>query len=235
MVLFTQLEAEWRELGASAAASEAMGSWARDDAALHGFTNLEEAVLFVQRSDCRELTADVVACLAARAPSDALAARALLQVVLYGLIRIAADFRSATYSGEEVASVVVAVAYERIRTYPIDRRPRSVIANVLLDTRQTVSRSLCRKRVQEVLAADVWPAGADQHEMSAMDELLTLVEEAVRTGRLRIEDARLIVLTRIADVPPADLAVQRGCAPQSLRRRRQRAEAAFAAAVACVA
>ena len=235
MTLFTQLDAEWRELGASAAAAAAMCSWARDDAPLRGFADPREVVHFVQRSDRRELSEEVVACLAARAPSDPLAARALLQVVLYGLIRIAADFRGATYSEEEVASVVIAMAYERIRTYPIDRRPRSVIANVLLDTRQAVSRSLCRKRVPEILAADVGSTRGEEPEMSATDELLALLDEAVRGELLRLDDARLIVLTRIADVPTADLAVERGCAPQSLRRRRQRAEAALAAAVECVA
>src|SRR5438045_889991 len=61
------------------------------------------------------------------------------------------------------------------------------------------------------------------------------VDEAVRTRKLRIEDAGLIVMSRIAGVPTAELAAGYGCAPQSLRRRRQRAEAVLAAAVRCVA
>lgn len=235
MTLFSELDAEWPELGASRTAVAALQIWARTDPALEGFEDLRDVVHFVQRSGLRLRGGAVLACLAARAPSDPLAARALLQVVLYGLIRIAADFRSAAHSDEEAASVVVAVAYERIRTYPIERRPRSIAANILLDTRQGVSRSLCRRRVPEVLTADVGRHAAEAAGASAADELLGLIDEAVRTRKLRVDDARLIVSTRVAGVPTAELAALRGCAPQSLRRRRQRAEAVLAAAVRCVA
>lgn len=45
------------------------------------------------------------------------------------------------WSAEETAAVVVAAMWERIRTYPIERRPRKVAANLALDTRQRVWRS----------------------------------------------------------------------------------------------
>jgi hypothetical protein len=235
MTLFTELDAEWPEFGASSPAVAALQTWARTDLPLEGFEDLRAVVHFVQRSGRRSRGDEVLACLAARAPSDPLAARALLQVVLYGLIRIAADFRSAAHSEEEAASVAVAIAYERIRTYPIERRPHGIAANILLDTRQGVSRSLCRQRVSEVLTADVGRDAAEAAGASAADEVLGLIDEAVRTRKLRIEDARLIVLSRVAGVPIAELAAFRGCAPQSLRRHRLRAEAVFAAAVRCVA
>ena len=230
-----QLDAEWPELGASAPAAAALRLWARSDLSLQGFEDLRDVVHFVQRSGRCLRGEQVLACLATRAASDPLAARALLQVVLYGLIRIAADFRSAASSDEEAASMVVAVAFERIRTYPIDRRPRSIAANILLDTRQGVSRSLCRRRVPETLTADIGWHAAEAAGPSPADELVWLVGEAVRTRKLRIDDARLIVLTRVAGVSTAELAALRGCAPQSLRRRRQRAEAILAATVRCVA
>jgi len=86
--------------------------------------------------------------------------------------------------------------------------------------------------VSEVLTCDVGSHALIEEEMSATDELLGLVDEAVRRRRLRLDDARLIVLTRVGDVSMVELAAERGCLPHSLRRRRLRAEAALAAAVA---
>lgn len=233
--LFEQLAGEWSKLARSAAALAALQTWAQDDVVLAGFQDLHDVVRFVQRSGPGSRADDVLACLAARAPSDPFAARTLLHVVFNGLLRITSDLRTAACSDEEAASVVIAEAYARIRTYPIERRARSIAANILLDTRQGVSRALCRRRVPEVLTADIGRHAADTVARSAMDELLDLVDEAVRTKKLRVDDARLIVLSRVADVSTEYLAAVRACAPQSLRRHRQRAEAVLAAAVGYVA
>jgi len=232
--LFEQLAVEWSQLGVSAPAAAALEAWGHDDPALAGFPDLVEVVRFVQRCGTGPEGDAVLACLAARAPSDPLAARTLLHVVFYGLKRITSDLCTAASSPEEAASVVVVEAYQRIRTYPVERRPRSIAANILLDTRQGVSRSLCRRRVPEVLTADIAQHANATAGPSAADELLDLIDEAVRTRKLRVDDARLIVLSRIADVSTADLAATRACTPQSLRRHRQRAEAALAVAVGCV-
>jgi hypothetical protein len=233
--LFEQLGVEWSQLGASAPARAAVQAWGQDDPALAGFQDLREVVRFVHRSGTGPRGDAVLACLAARAPSDPLAARTLLHVVFYGLMRITSDLCTAASSPEEAASVVVVEAYQRICTYPVERRPRSIAANILLDTRQGVSRTLCRRRVTEVLTADIAHHANATGGPSAADELLELIDEAVRAGKLRVDDARLIVLSRIADVSTADLAASRACTPQSLRRHRQRAEAALAIAVECVA
>ena len=45
------------------------------------------------------------------------------------------------WSVEETAAVVVAAMWERVRTYPVERRPKKVAANLALDTRQRVWRS----------------------------------------------------------------------------------------------
>lgn len=232
MALFTMLETEWLEVSSSGQGVEKLREWATDDPALAGFGDLDAAVKFARQPGHPVCSNDVLSCFVRRAASDGLAARALLQSVIYGLIKIAADLRTAAESDEEIASVVVAAAYERIRTYPVQRRPDHIAANVLLDTRQAVSRKLCRPRVVEVLRADITRQDAEEAPTSATEQLLALIEEAVRMRRLGREDARLIVLTRIADVPIHELAAERGCLPHSLRRRRLRAEHALAAAVA---
>ena len=232
--LFTALEAEWSKLGASTPALAAVEIWARSDLPLRSFRNLHGIVHFVQHTGVGSRSDQVLACLAKRAPTDPFAARTLLHVVFYGLRRITADLASAASSDEEAESEVVAEAYGRIRSYPVDRRPRSIAANILLDTRQGVSRTLCRRRVPELLTADIGRHAERAAKTCAADELLSLVDEAVRTRKLRIDDARLIVLSRVAGVSTAELAAIRGCEPQSLRRSRQRAEARLAAAVRCV-
>lgn len=233
--LFERLAVEWSQLGASAPATAAIEAWGQNDPALAGFHDLVEVVGFVHRCRTGSRGDAVLAGLAARAPSDPLAARTLLHVVFYGLMRITSDLCSAASSPEEAASIVIVEAYQRIRTYPIERRPRSIAANILLDTRQGVSRSLCRRRVPETLTADIARHANATAGPSPADELLDLIDEAVRARKLRVDDARLIVLSRIADVSTVDLAAIRACTPQSLRRHRQRAEAALAVAVGCVA
>ncbi len=235
MTLFKQLDAEWSELGASASAVAALEAWALSDLPLRGFQNPGDIVHFVQRSGPGPGGDEILRCLAIRASSDPFAARTLFHVVFYGLIRITTDLRTAASSDEEAASAVITEAYARIRRYPVERRPRSIAANILLDTRQGVSRSLCRRRVPELLTADIGRHAQQAAGSSAADELLGLVDEAVRSRKLRVGDARLIVLSRVAGVSTSDLAANRGCVPQSLRRQRQRAEAALAAAVRCVA
>jgi DNA-directed RNA polymerase specialized sigma24 family protein len=233
--LFEQLAREWSDLGVSAPAAAALKTWSQHDPALAGFQDLADVVGFVHRSGVGSRGDAVCACLAARAPSDPFAARTLLHVVFYGLMRITSDLCTAASSEEDAASTVIVEAYQRIRTYPLERRPRSIAANILLDTRQGVSRSLCRRRVPELLTADIGRLAHESAGPSATDELVDLIDEAVRTRKLRVDDARLIVLSRVADVSTADLAAIRACTPQSLRRHRQRAEAAFALAVGCVA
>lgn len=232
MTLITMLDAEWRELAGAPEALTALRAWTEEDPVLAPFADLGAAVRFAQQRGHPRQSNDVLSCLVRRAATDGLAARTLLQSVLYGLIRIAVDLRAAAGSHEEIASVVVAAAYERIRTYPVQRRPDHIAANILLDTRQAVSRNLCRPRVAEVLRADITQQDAEEGPASATEQLLALIDEAVRMRRLGREDARLIVLTRIADVPIHELAAERGCLPHSLRRRRLRAEHALAAAVA---
>jgi hypothetical protein len=85
--------------------------------------------------------------------------------------------------------------------------------------------------VHQLLVDDLAPLLPESSGLSATEELLALVEEAVRTHLIKTDDARLIVLTRVADVPVNTIAAARGCLAQSLRQRRLRAEASLAGLV----
>ena len=58
-----------------------------------------------------------------------------------------------------------------------------------------------------------------------------LLEQAVARGVISAPDAELIAVTRLDDIPLAQVAAQLDRIPQSLRRRRRRAEARLAAFV----
>lgn len=231
--LFGRLDAEWQEFVASPSTTRRYTGWQANDPSFAPYADLARLVEFAQTPGHPAASDDALRCLASRSQTDAVAARALLQCVLYALPRLATRFRPAVGGdAEEIASVVIGAAYERIRTYPIERRPRHIAANIVLDTRQVVSRTLCRPRITEVLVdSTALPAGADA-PAPAGTQVIELVGEAVRSGKVGLADARLIVLTRVFDVPVEELAADHHCLPHSLRRRRLRAEAALADAVA---
>lgn len=231
--LFARIDAEWSTFVGRPSVQRRFGEWQRADVDLARFVDLDQLVRFAQTPGQPAASDDALRCLARRSQTDEVAARALLQCVLYALPQLATRFRPAAGGdADEVAALVVATAYERIRTYPVDRRPRHIAANIVLDTRQIVSRTLCRPRVTEVLADDPAILAAPSACLSAGAQLIQLLDEAVRAERVDPRDARIIVLTRIYDVPADELAVEYRCLPHSLRRRRLRAEAALAAAVA---
>jgi hypothetical protein len=231
--LFGRIDAEWREFVARPSTGKRYDDWRQSDVCLASYVDLTHLVEFAQTPGHPAASDDALRCLARRSQTDAVAARALLQCVLYALPRLATRFRPAAGGDlDEIASVVVGAAYERIRTYPIERRPRHIAANIVLDTRQMVSRTLCRPRVAEVMTYHSALARVPDPPASASAQLIELVGEAVRSGRLDPVDARLIVLTRVFDVSVAELAAEHHCLPHSLRRRRLRAEAALVSAVA---
>ena len=228
--LFQELELEWSDVVRSAAARDHLRSWAAAEPVLDRFTGLDDVVRFTLEYGHPGASDDVLRVFAAQAEHDQLAARVLLQALIPGLIPVAVSFRSAFDNADDSAAQVVTAAYERIRTYPIQRRPRRIAANIVLDTRQTVSRALQRRaRFGEVPTAEIEQLVLAPHPVTAVDRLVHLVGDAVSRRVIDTRDARLILLSRVLDVSTADLAAEHRCLPQSLRRRRRRAETALAA------
>jgi DNA-directed RNA polymerase specialized sigma24 family protein len=233
--LLDRLQEEWHSLARSSRAAQSLDGWSSDPA-LVGFSDLEEVVAEIQQRGRPEESDRILLALLRRAAVDDLAAQAVLQALMPGLKSLMSAYRL-TGEPEEVATAVVEAAFERIRRYPCDRRPTRVAANLLQDTRQVLWRNGCRDRrlrlATEPLTEPVTSRLASAvHERSAPDELIDLVAEAVRRGRVLPCGARLILLTRVLDVPIDALAEEMGTKPNTLRKRRQRAEAALAVASA---
>ena len=126
---FDALDRDWTILVRSPEAGAALERW-RDAPALVA-TDLDTLVARIWAAT--KTDADrACAALAERAPADATAARVLLQLLRPGLRNLG---RRLALGGsfDDVDQDLLAIAWERIRTYPIDRRPAAISANILLD------------------------------------------------------------------------------------------------------
>lgn len=234
MSTFANLHQDWDSVAQSADTIRALAQWGSDDPVLARFSTMGDLVAFVERRGDPAASDSVLAALARRAPQDQLAARVLLQLLLPALCGLAKRHR---WLGEadERAQAVVALAYERIRTYPIERRPRRIAANVVWDTTQRLLAERDRQMREPPLAGPEEECGGDrvlEEATSATDELLELLSWAHRSGRLSPQAVRLIALTRVADLTPAQLVPEFGRDPGGVRRRRNRAEWQLRAAAA---
>lgn len=229
--LFDQLDAEWPRVLRAAGAAGVPARWGAEDAALAPFAEGGLAALLRFTEDRTVSSEDkdrVLAALASRVEVDEVAVRMLVQALLPVARAVARRFGWLLGGPEEAAGVVVAELWARVRTYPFERRPGRVAANVLCDVHGVVRRMTAPLPVELVAMDDLdekdLVAELDD-ALSGTDELLDLLAEAVRSGRLPTLAASLIAATRILDVECAAVAEAEGVAPQSVRKRRQRAEA----------
>ena len=229
------LEKEWPNLEAAPASGRQLRRWADREADLAPFATLAELRAAVEdRSTTAEARDGVLLAVVRHAATDDLAARTLLQLLLPGCKAMVGRF-GWTDDIEEVAAAVVAATYDRIRTYPVERRPGRVAANILLDVKQ---RLFWRSptRVPTVCLDEVsHSVPAAEPEPHAAAELLDLLQWAVEAGHLSLADAQLIGTTRVAGETVDDLCTRDGEKPQTMRRRRQRAEQRLALAAMAAA
>jgi DNA-directed RNA polymerase specialized sigma24 family protein len=167
---------------------------------------------------------DAVLCaLLARARREPLAGRVVLEAMLPGLKSLAGRLLVDAREREELWSALMACAWERIRAYPVERRPRKVAANLLLDTMRGTLAMLSGWRRDPVARA--FPPS---HELEAIEvcegDVDRLLAEASAAGALSQDEAELILLTRIDGASLAELAADRGVRFDTLKHRRHRAE-----------
>jgi hypothetical protein len=186
--LFRALDAEWEVLVKSAAARAATARWA-GDAVLGPQPDLTGIVAVLRAGGSDPAGADrLLGALAARAPADDVALRVMLQALLPGLANVAKRLGRGVVD-ETLEADVIVEGVERIRHYPLGRRPRAIAANVVLD----VFGRIARRR-----ADDDWPVIAlyDAPPVVELDpsvEVLELIIEAREGGWLRPADAELLL------------------------------------------
>lgn len=229
-----------------------VGEWA-GSAVLAG-RSPAELVEVANRGTDRAVSEAALNALIRRVGDDPLAALTVLHMLLPAAKGLAGRLRL-RIGGDpsERALAVVEALWDRIQTYPWQRRRGSVYGNVLAD----VVGVLTSSRWPVSVAASLWidePApewlGANGRGyryigweeylevspsgdgLAAGEELLSLLAEAVNNGKLDREAAGLIGECRVGSVPAEVIGARCGIAAQSVRRRRQRAETQLAAAVA---
>jgi hypothetical protein len=137
-----QLDHEWESIVVRHRGSRAIRKWGAGESALCGMRTLGEVIDRVNERGHPEESDAVLLILLRHAAADDLAARTVLQAMMPAVKRMTAKFSTCgAWSAEETAAVVVAAMWERIRCYPVDRRPRKASANLSLDTRQRVWRT----------------------------------------------------------------------------------------------
>lgn len=141
----TGLNQEWLRLG------EVEEPWARGWASrrpcLAGHDSVATLVTDGRARDDAVLGALLQECRS----GDDLAGRVVLQALLPGMVRMAGRDRSADLSD------YVGQLWCRIRTYPLERRPRRIANNLELDTLKAV----CRSRTGNVTVLPVEPDGIE--------------------------------------------------------------------------
>lgn len=196
------LDHEWRaDFEHTCEGARCVRRWARTEPALRGLSDLG-AVLDARRD--RDRSTEVLAALARLAPADTTAARTLLQALLPGIVDLALkQFSSDGDAFEELVSL----AWERIRTYPPNRRG-SVAGNVLMDARKRYLAGQNPNGWAEMPVAE-----PDLSRTVPSAEHCVLVGEALRqffasanTGLISRRAYDMILRTRVGDDPIREVA-----------------------------
>jgi DNA-directed RNA polymerase specialized sigma24 family protein len=216
------LEREWDAL-ATTTLSGRLRRWSQREPQLAEFSTAGELV-----GSLRRLRGDhdaenaILAALLREARTDPLAARVVLQALLPGLKRLASRLLHSAAERDELWSLLLAHGWERIRSYPLERRPRRIAANLLLDTAHATLATLAAERRSHAQAGVLETTTTEP--VAAADEVEVVLARAVRAGALSREEAVLILQTRIEGVPLASIAAGGAVAYEALRKRRRRAE-----------
>jgi hypothetical protein len=220
-----ELDAGWRHLTASSAARDALARW-NDETRLAGAGSLDELLATPRRG---YETADSLIALTRRAASDAVAAQCVLLAMTPGLVRLAARTQPDPTRDDSDAELI-ALSWERIVTYPCDRRPCRVAANILADTRKRY-RSLHRvdERIGLLERVDVETSPPCDYFIDTDDQPVhQLLLRGVQSAILRPHEAELIWETRICERPDDQAAADRRLSLRAMRQRRRRAESRLA-------
>jgi DNA-directed RNA polymerase specialized sigma24 family protein len=217
----SRLEREW--LALSGPVSRRLPEWGAREPALARFRSPDELIRFLLRPGPWAARDAVLAALVAQARLEPLAARVVLAALLPGLKRIAEEVILDARDRDELWQLLLACVWERIRQYPLERRPSRIAANLLLDARRRALDAFTRERGLRARPAPAAPPPAPAPPEATSGDVEVLLARAVRGGALSREEARLILETRIYGVPLASIAA-RGAPYDALRIRRRRAE-----------
>ena|ERR1700674_3563354 len=228
--VFDALDRDWELLVTSREARVAVACWGADPA-LGVYRGLRELIAAVRSPSVgHEVTNQVLVALARRAATDNVAARTLLQAIAPGLVNVAKRLR--TFDAERHAELL-GEAFALVRTYPIERRPRAVAANLCWDTFSCLSRqwhAQLRAIEHEAPLIEYEPPGRSEFGFECV-ELRDAIARAVEAGAVRRGDVELVLGIGDAGERVFDRAPAEGLAPHVLQKRVERARRRLADAL----
>jgi len=221
----TRLESDWRRELAGPLLADHMRGWRKRQPALRPFTNPAALLGYLRHSRPGEREDAVLLALLRCARGDLLAARFVLHAMMPALKRISAGVLIDAGEQAELWSTLLYCAWERIRSYPVQRRPRRVAANLRLDVLHDLVRAHRLDNAQRRLVVPCPPALLPAVSvLRAAGGVDVLLARAVRAGALSASEAELIAATRIDGRSLISLATRTGVPYDALRMRRARAE-----------
>lgn len=194
--LVGRLNAEWSRLCADPGTPSAVADWARRHPELAGCLALEDVELAVAAAGAERADRILLTLLRLAQAGDSLAGRTVLQLMLGKAVRIATT-RAGRDTKPALEHTAVAALWTTIATYPIERRPAKVAANLAMETLRAVTGELTHQLSEtptspDVLAADLMPLTPSERT-TADHELLDLLTWAVDEGTISAADATLIL------------------------------------------
>lgn len=216
------LDRDWQRELDSPRLSGLFAVWRDAEPALSPFRDPLAVLRFLRGAGSSAQKDEVLCALLRQARHEPAAARVVLEAMLPGLKNLVGRLLTDARDREEVWSALLASAWERIRTYPVQRRPHKVPANVLLDSMRGTLTALTGTRSDPAaravrlsgrLHAPPEPAGVD-----------ALLDSAVAAGAISEEEAELILATRVDGLRLSVLACSHGVSSDTLKHRRSRAE-----------
>ena len=152
----TLLQKEWDRLRHCPRSLRTVNSWGLADRPFH---NLDEVLKAAGYLGARcDTSADwVLADIVRRAATDQLAARIVLQRVFPPMLAIGRRRGKMHRTGfDDAFSLVLSHGWEIIRTYPIDRRPTKIAANIVRDIEYFAFVRRERRRPKHERLDDSW-------------------------------------------------------------------------------
>ncbi|PZF82770.1 hypothetical protein [Jiangella anatolica] len=194
--LVGRLNAEWARLRADPRTESAVAHWAGRHPELAGCLALEDVELAVAAADAEQADRILLALLRLARAGDSLAGRTVLQLMLGKAVRIAMT-RAGRDTKPALEHTAVAALWTIVATYPIERRPAKVAANIAMETLRAVTGELTHQLSEtptppDILAADLVPPAASGRT-TADHELLNLLTWAVDEGTITAADATLVL------------------------------------------
>jgi DNA-directed RNA polymerase specialized sigma24 family protein len=218
----SSLSREWQRLVCGPLPSR-LRAWAVNEPALAPFAGEPARLIAFLRGPAAAAAKDeLLQALVRVAAEEPLAARVVLHALMPGLKRIAGRVLLDLSERDELWALLLAHAWERIRRYPLARRPRRIAANILLDTLRRTMRELERERRRRHRSV---PDEAFQLRSSDQRADATrILLDAISAGAISQLEARILFAIRVERCSLADAAAEEGLPYNVLRVRLQRAE-----------